>query len=88
MVILIWLYISLALLMYSSENGTHFRKAQTVKKLMAHLLMVFRCMVYGPCGPLVLHSSLIHPSFYAPGSNEQGHIAFVLSVCLFVCCQL
>ena len=23
--------------------------------------------------------------FYAPGSNDQGHIVFVLSVCLFVC---
>ena len=23
--------------------------------------------------------------FYAPGSNDRGHIVFVLSVCLFVC---
>ena len=23
--------------------------------------------------------------FYAPGSNDQGHIVFVLSVCLSVC---
>ena len=26
--------------------------------------------------------------FYAPGSNDQGHIFFVLSICLSVCCQL
>ena len=24
-------------------------------------------------------------SFYAPGSNDRGHIVFVLAVCLFVC---
>ena len=24
-------------------------------------------------------------AFYAPGSNDRGHIVFVLSVCLFVC---
>ena len=23
--------------------------------------------------------------YYAPGSNDRGHIVFVLSVCLFVC---
>ena len=27
-------------------------------------------------------------SFYVPGSNDQGHIVFVLSVCLFVCLSL
>ena len=24
-------------------------------------------------------------SFYAPGSNDWGHIVFVLSVCVYVC---
>ena len=32
----------------------------------------------GPC-------SLPGMTFYAPGSNDRGHIVFVLSVCLFVC---
>ena len=27
----------------------------------------------------------INHDFYAPGSNDGGHIVFVLSVCLFVC---
>ena len=31
-----------------------------------------------PCG----HDT---DSFYAPGSNDRGHIVFVLSVCLIVC---
>ena len=31
---------------------------------------------------------LLFFAFLCPGSNDQGHIAFVLSVCLSFCCQL
>ena len=33
----------------------------------------------------VMAGSNIIGDFYAPGSNDRGHIVVVLSVCLFVC---
>ena len=33
----------------------------------------------------ITSSHFLKPSFYAPGSNDRGHIVFVLSVCLSVC---
>ena len=39
-----------------------------------------------PVQPDVSHSPYsINSIFYAPGSNDRGHIVFVLSVCLSVC---
>ena len=32
--------------------------------------------------------SLGQGDFYAPGSNDRGHVVFVLSVCLFVFIEL
>ena len=37
------------------------------------------------CAILAMNVNLHCGIFYAPGSNDQGHIVFVLSVC---CCQL
>ena len=36
-------------------------------------------------GRTLLNALFIMKDFYAPGSNDRGHIVFVLSVCLFEC---
>ena len=36
----------------------------------------------------VYWQDILYAYFLCPGWNDRGHIVFVLSVCLFVCCQL
>ena len=61
---------------YDFENLQHYKKNVITLRL---------------CNSDIVHLYHIGHSvfkFLCPGSNDRGHMVFVLSVCLSVCCQL